>query len=97
MKYINITGEYVQNQCNGTDPSCNCPKRLPSCIGKPDGNQEFPGKRAEPDYITCFKNRTMKITKCEPGKFFDPRSKICKQIRGRKLTFYIFLFNCTYV
>jgi hypothetical protein len=39
----------------------------------------------------------MKITKCEPGKFFDPRSKICKQIRGRKLTFYIFLFNCTYV
>lgn len=96
LNYINITGEYVQNQCNGTGPSCNCPKRLPSCIGKPDGNQEFPGKRGEPDYITCLKNRTMKITKCEVGKYFDPRSKICKQISGRMLTFNIFfLFNFT--
>lgn len=78
---IFFQGEYDQNKCNGTDPTCNCPKRLPSCIGKTDGDQYFPDKRGDPAYITCFKNRTT-IAQCKPGYFFEPRGKMCRPMNA---------------
>lgn len=42
----------------------------------------FPGKRGDPAYITCFKNRTMNIAQCKPGYYFDPRGKTCKPMNA---------------
>ena len=72
-----ILGEYKQNLCNGT--GCQpCPKRLPSCVGKPDGDQPFPGKLWMEDYVTCYKNRTLPVKKCPKGQYFHPVDHKCK-------------------
>ncbi|CAG2185606.1 unnamed protein product [Mytilus edulis] len=78
----------TRTNATGLTPTCNCPKRLPSCIGKTDGDQMFPGKRGDPAYITCFKNRTMNIAKCKPGYFFEPRGKMCRPMNAAVLRFF---------
>nr|XP_034300554.1 uncharacterized protein LOC117681196 [Crassostrea gigas] len=70
--------EYVQNLCPANNPSCApCPKRLPSCITLPDNQEAFPGKLWQADYIVCDTNRTMNITTCPQGEYFNPRLKKC--------------------
>ncbi|VDI54945.1 Hypothetical predicted protein, partial [Mytilus galloprovincialis] len=70
--------EYQKNICSRTDLTCvPCPDRLPSCVGKPDGSNSFPGKLWSHDYITCLRNRTVTVTQCPQGQFFNPDSKQC--------------------
>ena len=77
---LSIAGEYDQNLCNETDPSCvKCSLRYPSCVGLADGNQTFPERLGKPDYITCFSNRTVAISKCVGG-YFESVSKKCMKI-----------------
>ncbi|XP_062578131.1 uncharacterized protein LOC134240032, partial [Saccostrea cucullata] len=74
--------EYKQNLCPVSSPSCEfCPLRLPSCVGKSDGNQSFIGHLWEPLYITCYKNRTIKIAKCPHG-YFHPFNNVCQSKIG---------------
>ncbi|KAL4228860.1 hypothetical protein ACF0H5_011900 [Mactra antiquata] len=69
--------EYMQNLCQPTDTNCiRCPDRLPTCIGQSDGNHVFPSRQWKPDYIVCYKNRTVKITNCTTG-YFHPTKRIC--------------------
>lgn len=71
-------GEYTQNLCNHGDSTCQpCPNRLPSCRGVPDGDHIFPNKLWEPDYITCFKNRTIAVNRCPVGQIFHPVQHKC--------------------
>lgn len=79
MSYFACTGEYIVNR----EPSSSlqrstvpCPERLPSCIGLPDGKQEFPNRRWWADYIVCYHNRTLEINKCADG-YFNPYLRIC--------------------
>jgi hypothetical protein len=62
-------GDYQQNQCKpGTD--CEpCEQRLPSCIGKLDGNNTITGRELTPDYVVCFMNRTVSVETCPVGYF----------------------------
>lgn len=71
-------GEYNQNLCHGKPGCILCPKRLPSCVGKPDGNQPFPSKQWMEDYVKCYKNRTMSVVKCPKGQYFHPNEQKCK-------------------
>lgn len=83
-----FAGDYVQNKCNSTDPSCEpCPKRLPLCVGLPDGKQVFPGKLFAPDYIECQQNRTMGVKKCHL-QYFNPQVKDCRNYSRRKYYCY---------
>jgi hypothetical protein len=78
---IIFLGEYQQNLCQAANKSCDpCPERLPSCIGKSDGLNPFPTKMWQADYIKCYKNRTMEVTKCPTGKYFNPRLNQCMKI-----------------
>ncbi|KAJ8316010.1 hypothetical protein KUTeg_006024 [Tegillarca granosa] len=81
-KSLNRCSEYDQNLCLPTNTSCvKCQKRLPSCIGKLDRKNGFPGKLWTRSYIECFRNRTMNISNCTVGEFFNPRLKVCmKQV-----------------
>jgi len=75
-----LSGEYMQNLCNANDPSCTrCPDRLPSCVGVPDGDVGFPGRLWKPDYVTCYKNRTVLPTKTCTGGYFHPVLHVCTQ------------------
>jgi len=74
------SGEYMQNLCNANDPSCTrCPDRLPSCVGVPDGDVSFPGRLWKPDYVTCYKNRTVLPTKTCTSGYFHPVLHVCTQ------------------
>jgi hypothetical protein len=42
-----------------------------------DGQEAFPGKLWQADYIVCDTNRTMNITQCPQGEYFNPRLKKC--------------------
>lgn len=73
-------GEYEQNLCTSVNVSCEvCPERLPSCQGLPDGPQAFPTKLWQGDFIQCYLNRTVNITKCPDGKYFNPRLLSCEE------------------
>ena len=70
-------GEYNQNICNSSATSCvACLMRLPSCRGLNDGSHPFPTKLWKPDFINCYKNRTLNITKCLDG-YFHPKQLRC--------------------
>ncbi|XP_052252891.1 uncharacterized protein LOC127859481 isoform X4 [Dreissena polymorpha] len=70
--------EYEQNLCPPNNASCeHCPLRLPSCIGLSDGAQPFPTRLWLADYIQCYRNRTVAITKCRQGTIFDPIQQAC--------------------
>ena len=78
---IIFLGEYQQNLCQAANKSCDpCPERLPSCIGKSDGLNPVPTKMWQADYIKCYKNRTMEVTKCPTGKYFNPRLNKCMKL-----------------
>lgn len=77
MRLMNFAGEYKQNQCTDNDGTClPCLSRLPSCVGLPNGEQEFPGRLWTPWFIECFLNRTVNIGNCGRG-VFDPNIKDC--------------------
>lgn len=72
-----FTGEYMGNQCRSGDTNCKpCSQRLPSCIGRPDGNVPVIGQYWSPDYLICLRNRTISVTKCQTG-LFDPVNRRC--------------------
>ena len=85
MLYL-FSGQYLQNRCNVTDITCQtCIKRLPSCISLSDGNHAFPNRLWKQDFIICYKNRTVDITKCTKG-YFNPNQKNCTEnVIRRKL------------
>lgn len=86
-----LKGEYEQNLCPLSSANCElCPLRLPSCVGKSDGNHSFIGRRWEPIYITCYQNRTIKIGKCPHG-YFHPVNNVCQSKIGHGM--YLFLVN----
>jgi hypothetical protein len=81
LTFFFIEGEYQQNLCQAANKSCDpCPERLPSCVGKSDGLNPVPTKMWQADYIKCYKNRTMEVTKCPTGKYFNPRLSQCMKI-----------------
>ncbi|KAK3095139.1 hypothetical protein FSP39_010723 [Pinctada imbricata] len=71
--------DYMGNQCAaqpGTD--CEpCRLRLPSCVGKPNGRNTFPGRELTENFIRCFDNRTVSIELCRNG-YFDPSRGECR-------------------
>ena len=74
------TGEYQQNLCNPNTPGCiPCPQRLFSCVGSPNGANGIEGNSWVPDYIECYKNRTMGTKKCGGQKVFDPLKRECAE------------------
>jgi hypothetical protein len=78
-----ILGEYVKNLCLTSDKTCiPCPGRLPSCRGLSDGLHSFPGRLWMEDYIKCFRNRTMDVSKCPTG-YFNPTLRACTTQLGR--------------
>lgn len=75
---LSISGEYDQNRCNLTDTSCRpCPERLPSCRGLPDGDQPANGFLWTDRFVTCVQNRTLAVSRCNPGAIFDPTQLNC--------------------
>ena len=81
-----FTGQYEQNLCDVRNTSCiKCPHRLPSCIGKPSGKQAFPGRLWKPDYILCYKDRTLRIEKCPVGYFHPALQKCTEAVTNGKL------------
>ena len=74
------TGQYSQNVCQATDVTCEpCTDRLPSCIGLANGNHSFASRLWKSDYIVCYQNRTVKITKCSEG-YFNARTNSCEVV-----------------
>ena len=87
-----ILGEYVQNLCKTNGSTCQpCPDRLPSCVGLSDGNHAFPTRLWKPDYITCYKDRTVNTDKCTDG-YFHPHMEMCVTfiIRSKFMDFYTY-------
>ncbi|WAR05418.1 hypothetical protein MAR_020787 [Mya arenaria] len=75
--------QYKQNQCSPTAMNCiGCDVRLPSCVGLQDGNQPVPSRLWGPDYLKCYKNRTVGQEKCQTG-FFHPTLKKCTTDVGK--------------
>lgn len=75
---VHSTGEYQQNQCDPKDSTCQpCTERLPDCINKPDGQEVFPRKLWQADYIICVKNRTISVDQCGSLEYFNPRLLKC--------------------
>jgi hypothetical protein len=76
-KYVYIIGQYKQNTCSANATSCiPCKDRLPSCVGLQDGDHPVPSQLWGPQYITCYKNRTVNATRCQTGSF-SPKSRTC--------------------
>lgn len=72
-------GEYDQNKCTPSDPSCvPCDKRLPSCVSQQDGAAPVQWKLWKPEYTQCLLNRTMArwMKNCTDG-YFHPRLLKC--------------------
>ena len=74
-----LKGQYEQNLCDSVDASCvQCPQRLPSCVGLNDGANYFPGRQWTSNFIICFKNRTITISKCKGNhEYFHPAQRNC--------------------
>ena len=45
----------------------------------PDGDNLFTTREWKPDFVICYKNRTMKIKKCSKG-FYHPTKHVCTEI-----------------
>jgi hypothetical protein len=75
MMHLLITGEYVENQCFNS--SCEpCETRFPSCVGKVDGSNEFPGRENTEYYIVCYRERTVAIVSCTIG-IYSHADRVC--------------------
>lgn len=53
---------------NGTCP-VTCEEQYPSCKGKQDGSNIFPGKEGSEFYTVCYKERTVAIVTCTIGVY----------------------------
>lgn len=70
-------GDYTQNHCNHSNSLCKpCSTRFHSCVGLPDGDNAMPNGQWIPEYISCYKNRTMETKHCKHGNF-DPVTMAC--------------------
>ncbi|XP_061184903.1 uncharacterized protein LOC133192909 isoform X1 [Saccostrea echinata] len=58
--------EYVENQCFGANCE-RCESKFPSCVGKEDGSNIFPGRENTGYYIVCYRQRTVAIVSCNQG------------------------------
>lgn len=84
------SGDYQNNICSRNDLTCTpCPERLPSCEGNQDGANAFPGKLWSHDYITCLRNRTIRVTSCPQGQFFNPDTRQCTNQISTSMLSYI--------
>lgn len=76
-------GEYQANQCSPGQQSCEpCTSRKPSCVGLDDGNQPFPGRLWQQQFIVCNKNRTTSVSRCPRTSVFNPNTKQCVEIQN---------------
>ena len=84
-----VVGEYQQNLCTPGDISCTqCPDRLPSCVGLPDGKRPVPVQLWMTEYIVCYKNRTVNVTQCARDEYFNPRLNTCmKKVQPGRVMF----------
>ncbi|XP_071165551.1 uncharacterized protein [Mytilus edulis] len=75
--------QYQGNQCSPVaGQSCEpCEQRLPSCIGKLDGNNTITGRELTADYVVCFMNRTVSVESC-PAGYFEPTLGECRTSIG---------------
>ena len=94
MLFYSILGQYEKNLCPIGSVNCKpCPGRLPSCVGQPDGSQSYPGDPWKPDYVTCYKNRTvLPIKHCTKG-YFHPTQKICTEEVTKGMPFYLLILS----
>ena len=71
-----IAGDYELNQCAG--PHCKpCLDRYPSCLGKPNGLNPYPGRELTGYYIVCEDGRYIETGICIVDKILDPTRRIC--------------------
>ena len=67
----------MSNGCQGRGPSClPCTERFVSCVGRPDGNNSYPGQDMTRRYVVCQTGRTVGDGVCSSG-YFDPIRRIC--------------------
>lgn len=70
-------GDYASNGCQGKGPGClPCPERFVSCVGRPNGNNSYPGQEMTRKYVVCQSGRTVGEGECRGG-YFDPVRRIC--------------------
>ena len=80
---INYTaGDYKQNQCPDGQLGCiPCTQRFPSCVSLMDGNEPFQGLLWQQEYITCDRDRTSSVERCDSAKIFNPNTKQCMDVK----------------
>ncbi|KAL5005503.1 hypothetical protein ScPMuIL_018959 [Solemya velum] len=72
--------EYVENQCFDGPAQCEpCELNYPSCVGKLDGSNEYPGRVGSQYYIVCYRERTVAIVTCTLG-FYNHNTRSCEVI-----------------
>lgn len=80
--------------CAKGNTSCSCPDNLPSCVGKTDGDHAFPTRMWKPDYVKCYKNRTILPTKrCTKGYFHPVQNKCMEDVPKRMLFYIVHIFH----
>ncbi|XP_065924132.1 uncharacterized protein [Magallana gigas] len=68
----------LQNQCRPGDLACvPCAERLPSCVGRENGNNTFPGRDMSDTFVICWEGRTVSVETCPEG-YFDPKQRKCR-------------------
>ncbi|XP_069142701.1 uncharacterized protein [Argopecten irradians] len=71
--------DYTANQCEG--PNCvPCSARHPSCSGRPDGLNVWPGREQTPYFVVCRGERVIYQGLCphgNKGRIFDPKASGC--------------------
>ncbi|XP_069100906.1 uncharacterized protein [Argopecten irradians] len=74
--------DYKANQCEG--PNCvPCSARHPSCSGRPDGLNVWPGREQTPYFVVCRGERVIYQGLCpqgNKGRIFDPEASGCVDI-----------------
>ncbi|XP_033744423.1 uncharacterized protein LOC117330327 [Pecten maximus] len=74
--------DYTTNQCQG--PNCvPCSARHPSCSGRPDGLNVWPGREQTPYFVACRGERVIYQGLCPQGnkeRIFDPEAAGCVDI-----------------
>ena len=74
-----FSGEYVENQCYNATSCAKCEENYPSCVGKTDGSNNFPGREGTEYYIVCYQSRTVAIVTCTTG-YYSHGSKTCEAV-----------------
>lgn len=85
-----FSGDSLQNQCRPGDLACvPCAERLPSCVGRENGNNTFPGRDMSDTFVICWEGRTVSVETCPEG-YFDPKQRKCRTEIGAG----IYRFRC---